>query len=385
METSALPHLPTLLEHVVGFSGALREAGLAVNPGNLIDLCQCFDFIDISQRDDFHAAARATLVSRREDIPRFDAVFAQYWVSPKREPIRRWREGSDDENDAADSGRSNRLMLSSDEGGADGEEQKPLKLSYSPEEVLARRDLGTLTDADIERAQRLIREMVAALANKRGRRHVSHRHGRTPDLHRLLRSHSIYLADGICPLPYRSRRINKTRLVLLCDVSGSMQRYSNFLIEFMYALRRELSDLEVAVFSTHLTVITDLLRSRGVAASLRQVADRINDWAGGTNIGGSLREFNERHAPHILKGRTAVIFLSDGWDRGDAAEMRSEMARLRQRAQKVLWLNPLLGTPGYQPLTQGMQCALPYLDHLLPAHSLQSLSQLAGTLRAIGA
>ncbi|GAB1424406.1 VWA domain-containing protein [Thauera terpenica] len=385
METSALPHLPTLLEHVVGFSGALREAGLAVNPGNLIDLCQCFDFIDISQRDDFHAAARATLVSRREDIPRFDAVFVQYWVSPKREPIRRRREDSDDENDAADSGLSNRLMLSSDEGGADGEEQKPLRLSYSPEEVLARRDLGTLTDADIERAQRLIREMVAALANKRGRRQVSHRYGRTPDLRRLLRSHSIYLADGICPLPYRSRRIKKTRLVLLCDVSGSMQRYSSFLIEFMYALRRELSDLEVAVFSTHLTVITDLLRSRGVAASLRQVADRINDWAGGTNIGGSLREFNERHAPHILKGRTAVIFLSDGWDRGNAAEMRSEMARLRQRAQKVLWLNPLLGTPGYQPLTQGMQCALPYLDHLLPAHNLQSLSQLAGTLRAIGA
>lgn len=385
METSALPHLPTLLEHVVGFSGALREAGLAVNPGNLIDLCQCFDFIDISQRDDFHAAARATLVSRREDIPRFDAIFAQYWVSSKCELIRRRREGSDDDNDAADSVRSNRLMLSSDEGGADGEEQKPLKLSYSSEEVLARRDLGTLTDSDIERAQRLIREMVAALANKRGRRHVSRRHGRTPDLRRLLRSHSIYLADGICPLPYRSRRINKTRLVLLCDVSGSMQRYSSFLIEFMYALRRELSDLEVAVFSTHLTVITDLLRSRGVAASLRQVADRINDWAGGTNIGGSLREFNERHAPHILNGRTAVIFLSDGWDRGDAAEMRSEMARLRQRAQKVLWLNPLLGTPGYQPLTQGMQCALPYLDHLLPAHNLQSLSQLAGTLRAIGA
>ena len=153
----------------------------------------------------------------------------------------------------------------------------------------------------------------------------------------------------------------------------------------MSSMRRELSDLEVAVFSTRLTVITDLLKRKGVAASLRQVAAKVHDWAGGTDIGGSLRQFNEQHAPRMLNGRTAVIFLSDGWDRGDAARLREEMARLRQHARKVLWLNPLLGTPGYQPLTQGMQCALPYLDYFLPAHNLQSLSQLARTLRDIGA
>lgn len=384
MEPSPAPRLPTLLEHVAGFSRALHDAGLAVNTGNLIDLCQCFQFIDIARRDDFYAAARATLVSRHEDIARFDAAFAQYWESPRQLVIKRQQDDPDDEDAAADSGRGARLMLPGDEDGGDGGERKSLALSWSPEEALAQRDLGELTEADVERAQRLIREIVAALANKRGRRHAARRHGRIPDLRRLLRDRSLYLADGICPLPWRSRRISRTRLVLLCDVSGSMQRYSRFLIEFMYALRRELSDLEVAVFSTHLTVITDLLRRRGVAASLREVADRIHDWAGGTNIGGSLREFNERYAPHMLNGRTTVIFLSDGWDRGNAAEMRREMGKLRQRARKVLWLNPLLGTPGYQPLTQGMQCALPYLDHFLPAHNLQSLAQLAGVLRAIG-
>lgn len=383
----ATPTTRSLLEHVIGFSRALHAADLAVNPGNLIDLCQCFDFIDISARDDFHAAARATLVSRREDIPLFDAIFAQYWESPERLALRKRRENPEDDDEAAESGRGARLLLpgDDDDGDDDGERQKSLKLAYSPDEVLARRDLGTLTDADVERAQRLIRDIVAALANKRGRRHAARRHGRVPDLRRLLRSRAFYTADGICPLPYRRRRINKTRLVLLCDVSGSMQRYSSFLIEFMYALRRQLSDLQVAVFSTQLTMITDLLKAKGVADSLRQVAERIDDWAGGTNIGGSLREFNDRHAPHLLNGRSAVIFLSDGWDRGNAAEMRTEMARLRQRAQKVLWLNPLLGTPGYQPLTQGMQCALPYLDHFLPAHNLQSLSRLARTLREIGA
>lgn len=383
MEIPAVLHVRTVLEHIVGFSRVLHESGMAVNPGNLIDLCRGFDFIDIAKRDDFYAAARALLLSRREDIPVFDAAFAQYWEPPKHMNIRARQDQPDDDGKPAGSGA--KITMSGNEDDAEGSEKKSLKLSYSPEELLARRDLGTLTDADIERAQRLIREIAAALANKRGRRYVARRHGRIPDLRGLMRSHSIYLADGICPLPYRSRRITKTRLVLLCDVSGSMQRYSSFLIEFMYALRRELSDLEVAVFSTHLTVITDLLRAKGVAASLKEVGDNIHDWAGGTNIGGSLREFNERHAPHMLKGRSAVIFLSDGWDRGNPAEMRSEMARLRQRAYKVLWLNPLLGTAGYQPLTQGMQCALPYLDHFLPAHNLQSLSQLARTLRTIGA
>ncbi|MDR2187756.1 MAG: VWA domain-containing protein [Azonexus sp.] len=383
METAAASGLPTLLEHLAGFARALTDAGLAVNTGQLMALCQCFTCIDIAERRDFHAAARATLVSRHEDIERFEAIFSQYWEAPKQLVIKRRQDDPEDEDEAADKGRGARLMLPGGEG-SDGGERKSLRLSWSPDETLAQRDLGTLTEADVERAQRLIRDLVAALANKRGRRYAARRHGRLPDLRRLLRSRSIYLADGICPLPWRSRRISRTRLILLCDVSGSMQRYSSFLIEFMYALRRELSDLEVAVFSTHLTVITDLLRTRGVATSLCQVAERINDWAGGTNIGGSLRQFNERHAPHMLNGRSTVIFLSDGWDRGDAAEMRGEMAKLRQRAGKVLWLNPLLGTPGYQPLTQGMQCALPYLDYFLPAHNLHSLSQLAGVLRAIG-
>jgi uncharacterized protein with von Willebrand factor type A (vWA) domain len=374
-----------MLEHLVGFSRALHDAGLTVNPGNLLDLCHCFQHIDITRRDDFHAAARATLVSRREDIARFDAVFARFWEAPETIVIRKRKEGDDEAEDQDQQTPGARLLLPSDEGSDETPRNKPLKLAYSADEALALHDLGTLADADIERARRLIREVVRALANKRGRRHFPRRHGRRPDLRRLLRSRAYYTADGICALPFKARRVNKTRLVLLCDVSGSMQRYSSFLIEFMFALRREMSDLEVAVFSTHLTVITDLLKHKGIAASLRQVAAKAHDWAGGTDIGGSLRQFNEQHAPRMLNGRTAVIFLSDGWDRGDAARMREEMARLRQHAQKVLWLNPLLGTPGYQPLTQGMQCALPYLDYFLPAHNLQSLSQLARTLRDIGA
>lgn len=375
----------SVLEHVVGFSRALHDAGLEVNPGSMIHLGECFAFIDLAERNDFYAAARATLVHRREDIALFDSVFAQYWEAPERVPIKRQKDEADDDDDAAPQESGARLTLPDDDGGSAEEGAKPLKLAYSPEEAFAERDLGTLTDGDIERAQRLIRQIVRALANRRSRRRQSRHHGEIPDLRRLLHSRALFLADGITPLTFRRRRIKRTRLLLICDVSGSMQRYSRFLIEFMYALRRELSDLEVAVFSTRLTVITDLLRKKGVAASIREVAGRIHDWAGGTNIGGSLREFNELHAPHMLNRRTAVILLSDGWDRGDAAEMRREMGRLRERARSLIWLNPLLGTPGYQPLTQGMQCALPFLDHFLPAHNLQSLARLTTTLRAVGA
>lgn len=375
----------SVLEHVVGFSRALHEASLAVSPGNLLDLCQCFDHIDITRRDDFYAAARATLLSRREDIPRFDAVFARYWEAPQSIAIRKRKEGDDEAEDNSESSRGARLQLPGEGGDNEHGADQSRKLAYSAEEALALKDLGTLTDADVERARRLIRAIVAALANKRGRRPVVRRSGSKPDFRRLLRKRAFYAADGICPLPWQGRRLNKTRLVLLCDVSGSMQRYSSFLIEFMFALRRELSDLEVAVFSTRLTVITELLKRKGVAASLQLVAHRVDDWAGGTDIGNSLRQFNARYAPHMIDNHTAVIFLSDGWDRGDPVVMRSEMARLRLRAQKVLWLNPLLGTPGYQPLTQGMQCALPYLDFFLPANNLESLAQLARTLQAIGA
>jgi hypothetical protein len=174
----------------------------------------------------------------------------------------------------------------------------------------------------------------------------------------------------------------RARLLLLCDVSGSMERYSQFLLEFIYALRRELPDTEVAVFATRMTVITDLLQTSAVARSLREVATRAGDWGGGTDIGGCLRDFNDRYARDLVQYRTTVVLLSDGWDRGDAALMSAEIARLRRRAHRLVWLNPLLGNPDYEPLTRGMRTALPYLDHFLPAHSLESLVRLARVLQA---
>ncbi len=195
--------------------------------------------------------------------------------------------------------------------------------------------------------------------------------------------HSVANDAELLKLFYRRPKPRRLRLMILCDVSGSMEQYSRFLLEFIFALRRELPQTEVAVFATRMTVITDLMAARGVRRALREVARRASDWGGGTDIGGCLRAFNQRYATELVTSRSVVVLLSDGWDRGDPAVMSREIARLRQRASALIWLNPLLGGKDYEPLTRGMQTALPHLDHFLPAHSLQSLADLARTLQTV--
>jgi len=162
-----------------------------------------------------------------------------------------------------------------------------------------------------------------------------------------------------------------------------MERYSRFLLEFIFALRRELPQTEVAVFATRMTVITDLLETRGVHKTLLEVTRRANDWGGGTDIGGCLQSFNRHYAKDLVTSKSVVVLLSDGWDRGDPNLMSEEIRQLRRRADTLIWLNPLLGGKDYEPLTRGMQTALPHLDHFLPAHNLQSLADLARTLQSV--
>lgn len=366
----------TFLARILGFLDELRAAGLPADPAGAIALCDALGHIDIGRPADFHAAARALLVHRREHLAPFDEIFREYWYRQRRPAAR-----APGEHDTEISGRAPvpapRSTAREVEPG--GEEQSAA--GYSPDEVIARKDLAMLTEAEIERARALLREFIKAFSALRARRQLPDRHGAVPDFRRMLR---WMAAHGGEPLEFAWRRRSKlrTRLLLLCDVSGSMERYSGFLLEFIYALRRELPDTEVAVFATRMTVITDLLHAGAVARSLREVAGRAGDWGGGTDIGGCLRDFNDRYARDLVRYRTTVVLLSDGWDRGDAALMSAEIARLRRRAYRLIWLNPLLGNPDYEPLTRGMRTALPHLDHFLPAHSLESLARLARVLQA---
>ena len=373
----------TMLGRVVGFSRALHRAGLEVNAGNLIDLCQSFKHIDLQNRVDFYAAARATLVSRYDDLATFDQVFRAFWaqpISPEDMTLTDADAGGDPDLDLqADVSEVVDAADVQEEAEGEGESEE---VGYSPDEAMMQKDLAAMSDKEVEQARKVIHEIVNIIANRRSRRRVPEKRGKEMDFRRTWRRNAVYGSDGV-ELAMKRRRIKKTKLMLLCDVSGSMDCYSKFLIRFIYALKREIRDVEVGVFSTRMTAISRLLKTRGVEESLREVAETVHDWAGGTDIGGCLREFNDNFARDMLRSRTVMIIVSDGWDRGDPELMRQEMARLRKRVHKLLWLNPLLGTPGYQPLCLGMKPALPYLDYFLPAHNLDSLIQLAKTLRSV--
>ncbi len=373
----------TMLGRVVGFSRALHTAGVEVNAGNLIDLCDSFQYISLHNRSDFYAAARATLVSRYDDLETFDEVFRAFWarpILPDDMTLTDTEAGGDPDLDVqAD---VNEVVDTADlqeEAEGEGESEE---VGYSPDEALMGKDLAAMSDREIEQARKVIHEIVNIIANRRSRRRVPENRGAELDFRRTWRRNALYGSDGV-ELMMKRRRIKKTRLMLLCDVSGSMDCYSRFLIRFIYALKREIRDVEVGVFSTRMTAISRLLKTKGIEESLVEVADTVHDWAGGTDIGGCLREFNDQFARDMLHSRTVMIIVSDGWDRGDPDLMRQEMARLRKRVHKLMWLNPLLGTPGYQPLCLGMKTALPYLDYFLPAHNLESLIQLARTLRSV--
>ncbi len=373
----------TMLGRVVGFSRALHRAGVEVNAGNLIDLCDSFRYIEMHNRRDFYAAARATLVSRYDDLETFDAVFKAFWarpILPDDLTLTDTEAGGDPDLDIqAD---VNEVVDTADlqeEAEGEGESEE---VGYSADEALMAKDLAAMSDREIEQARKVIHEIVNIIANRRSRRRVPENRGAELDFRRTWRRNALYGSDGV-ELMMKRRRIKKTKLMLLCDVSGSMDCYSRFLIRFIYALKREIRDVEVGVFSTRMTAISRLLKTKGIEESLVEVAETVHDWAGGTDIGGCLREFNDQFARDMLHSRTVMIIVSDGWDRGDPDLMRQEMARLRKRVHKLLWLNPLLGTPGYQPLCLGMKTALPYLDYFLPAHNLESLIQLARTLRSV--
>jgi hypothetical protein len=182
-------------------------------------------------------------------------------------------------------------------------------------------------------------------------------------------------------LRFRKRRPRKTRIVALCDVSGSMDLYSRFLLQFLYALQGTVARVESFVFSTRLRRVTDLLRQPDYALALRGLSAEVHDWSGGTRIGACLAEFNRDH-PELVDGRTVTVILSDGWDTGDPALLGAEMESLQLRSRRVIWLNPLLGSPGYEPLTQGMQAALPHVSVFAPAHNLSALRALERHLLA---
>jgi uncharacterized protein with von Willebrand factor type A (vWA) domain len=362
-----------VVRHVVVFGRVLREGGLEVGPGRVADALRGLDRIDLARQDDVYWTLRQTLVSRREDLELFDQAFDAWFLrlpGDRRlrevEPPRRG-----ERRKGAPPGPGPEL---------DGGERETG--TWSPDELLRTRDFAAMTPEEFVRARALIRAIALDRPRRRTRRLRPDRHGSTLDVRGLVRAS---LATGGDPVrrTFRSRGSSPRKLVLLLDVSGSMEAYSRALLLYLHAARGSGRGVETFAFGTRLTRLTSELATRDPDAALAAAAARVIDWSGGTRIGESLKGYNDEWGRRALTRGAVVVILSDGCERGDPALVASEMRRLARQAFAVVWVNPLKAHPDYAPLAGGMAAALPSVDRLLSGHDVASLEALGTVLRGI--
>jgi uncharacterized protein with von Willebrand factor type A (vWA) domain len=376
-----------LVSRVIQFAQLVRSHGIAVTSGRIIDAQRSLFHIDVGRRDDFYHALRANLIARPEDIPRFDAVFNSFWRRdrpPKdqiEESIEVDAEGPEDSRGADESTRPAQMGDGAQNTRA-GEDEGKERTSYSAVEVLVSKDFSTLEASELQQIQEIMARMAPKLLAMRSRRFRPGVSGSQLDFRRTLRQ-SLRTGGDVIDLAWRKRHVDTARLVLLCDISHSMEKYSRFLIQFMYAFQNELPDTETFVFSTRLTRLTTALRGRHLDDALDRASSASAGWSSGTTIGECLEQFNSRDGPSTLDRRTVMVILSDGWDQGDPRLLGEQMAAIKRRSRLVIWLNPLLGDPRYRPLVSGMRAALPHIDLFLPCHNLASLQAFAAELSKI--
>jgi len=364
-----------VVRHVVTFGRILREAGLEVGPQRLQDALNGLDRVELARRDDVYWTLRQTLVARVDDLAAFDSAFTAWFErAPVRPPMRAVEQPQPIRPSVAFGERPK------DDGSApDGELQSK---GWSAEEVLRQKDFASLSPGELEQVKKLIARAGACRPERRSRRLRPHPRGRELDLRRLVRG-SLSTGGDVIERSFRRRKTVPRKLVLLCDVSGSMEAYTRALLLFVHAVVGSGRGVEAFAFGTRLTRLTPELAERDPEKAVAAAARRVVDWTGGTRIGASLKAFNDEWGRRALTRGAVIVIASDGWERGEAALVGQEMARLARAAYAVVWVNPLKGSPEYQPLAGGMRAALPYVDRFLPGHNLASLEGLGEVLAGI--
>jgi len=376
-----------ILSHVLLFARRLKKKGLKITPGRVMDAVRSLEVIDLSRRQDFSSALRANLVSSREDLAVFDELLEQFF-SPKPElPLDLEAPAgeevvADEETEEEDlRSTSQQWELSPAEEG--GEEER-LPSGYSPKEALMVKEFGQFPPEDQKALGRELLRLLSQIASRVSRRRKPSSKGREIHFPRTMRK-AVRYGGEILELVRRRRKIKPMKVIVICDVSGSMDASTRFILQFFFGLQKIFPRSETLVFSTRLTRITDILRHYRWGEALTAMGKRVQDWSGGTQIGQCLHLFNERYARTLAAQSAVVILISDGWDRGEPELLDVEMKRIKRKARRVIWMNPLLGSPEYRPLCQGMRTALPYVDHFLPASTLRGLKSLGEILVGLSA
>ena len=368
----------SVVTHLVQFCRFARDSGYPAAISETVNALQIANALGISDRQSLKAGLRAVICSSKEEWDGFDEVFEEFWMADRHQSIPvppRKREREENElsrlqNMLSSLGESSNTELDDGriaQGAAAVERLKKVDFSAVPRDDLA----------DLERISlRLIRHMSLRLSR---RLKAMTRSGQV-DLRRTIRR-SIGRGGEPFELSFKGKKQQRSRLVILLDISGSMNTYCIFLLKFAYVLQKHFAHMKTFVFSTRLEDITSSLHARGLSSVLEALSDKAAGWSGGTKIGESLREFNLLYARKIVTRDTICIVLSDGWDTGDPEALAHELGAIKRRVRKLIWLNPLLGMSDYQPVTRGMSAALPWIDVFAPAHNLESLLDLETHLR----
>ena len=375
-----------ILHNLMLFGEVLRRLGLDFGTSNMLDLVRATQDVHIGHKQDFRHAARCLLVHCKQDLPVFDEAFQVFWRRPAAGKSTRDLRSMGEERRYHAPQVVPPLEADSQSGDAegDGQEDQPaidLTRTYSAAEVLREKDFADFTPAEIAQAQAMMADLSWDLGYRRTRR-VRLGDGPSLDLRATLRRNLKYGGE-LLDLAHKQPRKKRRPLVLICDVSGSMERYTRMLLHFIHTITSEASRPEAFLFATRLTRITRHLHHRSINQAVTEVSRAVPDWAGGTRIGEVIKTFNFRWARRVLRGSPVVLIISDGWDRGEPGLLSREMARLQRSCHRLVWLNPLLGSSNYQPLTRGMQAALPYIDDFMPVHNLNSLTALAQHLNQL--
>ncbi len=371
---------------VLRFGQMLRAAGMPLTISEIMDAVRALEVVDLLDRRDVYLALRTTLVARHEEFPIFDRCFETFWrfqaeegqgleglTGPATPAIPEEHAGNTG-GEAAQKKVSVALEGWEEEGDDEGE---PLEVpGVSDREICMDQDFSSFPVEDLDEVARLTILIAKRLARRISRRKRPTRRGGIIDMRRTIRAN--LMKGEIIELRRKERRRRKIRLVLLCDVSGSMDLYSRFLLQFLYALQNVFGRVETFTFSTRLTRVTEHLKGASYRTALARLTE-VRDFSGGTRIGESLQEFNARWG-NLVDRHTIVLLLSDGWDTGEPEVLANELLTIKRKAGRLIWLNPLLGNPSYEPLTRGMAAALPLVDHFAAAHNLASLRDLAGHL-----
>ncbi|MFQ5774424.1 MAG: VWA domain-containing protein [Kiloniellaceae bacterium] len=383
-----------LAENIMHFGRTLRAAGLPVGPGKMLAAIRAVEAVGIRRRDDFYWALHAVFVNRRDQQELFDQAFHVFWRNPQilermmglLLPDVRPMAGQRTEDAMELSRRLADALRAGHPGGEEPRRERDedeieidAALTFSPKEVLHAMDFEKMSAEEVTRAKAAIAAMRLPILEVPTRRFRAAPAGRRADLRATMRA-ALRSGGDTIPLRWKKRRRRHPPLVVICDISGSMSRYSRMLLHFMHAITNDRDRVHTFVFGTRLTNITRYLRHKDVDVALEKVAAAVVDWSGGTRIGACLHDFNVDWSRRVLGQGAVVLFISDGLDRDNADRLGAEIERLHKSCRWLIWLNPLLRYEGYEPKSLGAQVIMPHVDDFRTVHNLESLAELTGVL-----